>query len=87
MTTVGVHEAKTRLSELLRAVEAGEEVIVTRGGQAVARIVPAGPPPEAKPIARFGLLADRFGDTGDWDDEEWGEEMGDLFGIPRRDPT
>ena len=40
MTTVGVHEAKTSLSELLRSVESGEEVLVTRGGQAVARIVP-----------------------------------------------
>ena len=36
---VGVLEAKTRLSELLRSVEAGDEVVVTRGGRAVARIV------------------------------------------------
>lgn len=37
---VGVHEAKTRLSQLLRLVDAGQEVEIARGGQPVARIVP-----------------------------------------------
>lgn len=46
MIEVGVHEAKTTLSELLRKVAAGEEVTITRSGEAVARLVPvqrAGP--------------------------------------------
>lgn len=38
MTEVGVHEAKTELSRLLRAVEAGEEVVIMRGGEPVARL-------------------------------------------------
>lgn len=38
--TVGVHEAKTRLSELLRRVEAGAEVSIRRGNRPVARLVP-----------------------------------------------
>ncbi len=38
--TVGVHEAKTRLSELLRLVDGGQEVEIARGGQPVARLVP-----------------------------------------------
>ncbi len=29
---VGVHEAKTRLSELLRLVDSGQEVEIARGG-------------------------------------------------------
>ena len=33
-------EAKTRLSELLALVEAGEEVIIARGDTPVARLVP-----------------------------------------------
>jgi prevent-host-death family protein len=33
---VGVFEAKTRLSELLEAVQRGEEVIITKRGQPVA---------------------------------------------------
>jgi prevent-host-death family protein len=37
---VNTHEAKSRLSELLRHAEAGDEVIVARNGQPVARIVP-----------------------------------------------
>ncbi len=36
---VGVHEAKTTLSELLRRVAAGEEVVITRSGEPVAKIV------------------------------------------------
>lgn len=35
-TTVTVHEAKTNLSELLRRVEAGEEIIIARGDKPVA---------------------------------------------------
>ena len=38
--TVGVHEAKTRLSQLLRLVDAGEEVEIQRNGEPVARLVP-----------------------------------------------
>jgi prevent-host-death family protein len=37
---VGVHEAKTHLSRLLRQVSAGEEIVITSGGQPVARLVP-----------------------------------------------
>ncbi|HZP05749.1 MAG TPA: type II toxin-antitoxin system prevent-host-death family antitoxin [Terracidiphilus sp.] len=33
-----VHQAKTNFSRILREVEAGEEVIVTRGNKPVARI-------------------------------------------------
>lgn len=40
MRDVSVHEATTRLSKLLREVEAGAEIVIRRGGKAVARIVP-----------------------------------------------
>lgn len=36
---VNTHEAKSRLSELLRLVEEGQEVIVARNGAAVAKLV------------------------------------------------
>lgn len=39
MRTVAIFEAKNRLSELLNAVEHGEEVTITRHGNPVARIV------------------------------------------------
>jgi prevent-host-death family protein len=39
--SVGVHEAKTRFSELLRAVAVGQEVEICKNGVSVARLVPA----------------------------------------------
>ena len=40
MTEVGVHEAKTHLSRLLRRVAAGEQIIITSGGRPAARLIP-----------------------------------------------
>lgn len=40
MRQFGTFEAKNRLSELLDLVEAGEEVVITRHGKPVARMVP-----------------------------------------------
>jgi prevent-host-death family protein len=39
MIAVGTYEAKTRLSELIEKVEAGETVVITRHGKPVARLV------------------------------------------------
>jgi prevent-host-death family protein len=39
MHTVGSYEAKTRLPELIRAVESGQSVTITRRGVPVARLV------------------------------------------------
>jgi prevent-host-death family protein len=39
MITVGAFEAKTQLSALLDKVEAGEEVLITRHGKPVARLI------------------------------------------------
>lgn len=43
MKSVKIAELKDKLSEHLRAVEAGEEVIVTDRNRPIARIIPAGP--------------------------------------------
>lgn len=37
---VNTHEAKSRLSALIRAAEEGDEVILARNGRPVARLVP-----------------------------------------------
>ena len=39
MQTVPVHQAKDRFSALLQAVEDGEEIVITRHGKKIARIV------------------------------------------------
>jgi prevent-host-death family protein len=40
MTTVTAYEAKTHLPRLIRAVEQGETVIITRHGKPVAKLAP-----------------------------------------------
>lgn len=44
---IGVYEAKLKLSELLEKVRAGGEVVITKHGRPVARIVPIGAPAAA----------------------------------------
>jgi prevent-host-death family protein len=46
--TVGAYEAKTKLSELLAEVEAGGEVVITKHGRAVARLLPPLPPKRSR---------------------------------------
>ncbi|MBI4816091.1 MAG: type II toxin-antitoxin system Phd/YefM family antitoxin [Deltaproteobacteria bacterium] len=40
MEHVNVHRAKTQLSQLLRRVESGEEIVISRAGEPVAKLVP-----------------------------------------------
>ncbi|MDE0047696.1 MAG: type II toxin-antitoxin system prevent-host-death family antitoxin [bacterium] len=40
MYVVNVHQAKTELSRLLALVEAGEDVVIARRGEPVARLLP-----------------------------------------------
>ena len=52
MSTINVHQAKTHLSRLLAQVEAGEEVVIARRGEPVARLVACKP----KGKRRFGAM-------------------------------
>ncbi len=53
METVTVHTAKTTLSQLLARVEAGEEIVLARGKDPIAKLVPFHPPRKRR---RFGAL-------------------------------
>jgi len=53
MKTVTIHAAKTNLSQLLARVEAGEEIILARGKDPVAKLVPFHVPTSGR---RFGVL-------------------------------
>jgi len=64
MVEVGVHEAKSTLSELLRRVAAGEEVTITRAGEPVAMLVPM---PRRGP-RKFGADEGRFVVPDDFND-------------------
>ena len=56
VVTVGAFEAKTHLSALLDRVEAGEEVVITRHGRPIARLVGAGATDRARAAAAFEML-------------------------------
>jgi len=54
MSTVTLADAKAHLSHLIDQVEAGAEVVITRRGQAVARITPIDRPKQSlSPLAQF----------------------------------
>jgi prevent-host-death family protein len=40
MKSVNVHEAKTHFSKLLTRVERGHEIVISRAGKPIARLVP-----------------------------------------------
>ena len=72
---VPIAEAKAKFSELVKRVEAGEEVLVTRHGKVVARLAPpAAPLTEKKPL--LGAFKDEhFWMAADFDEfgPEWDE--------------
>ena len=57
MRSVTVHEATSTLSKLLVAAEGGEEIVVCRGDQAIARLVALRAPVRARP--RVGEITSR----------------------------
>ncbi len=53
MQTIPIHQAKDRFSALLQAVEEGDEIVITRHGKKIARIVKAtDPAPSDEEMAR-----------------------------------
>ncbi len=56
MSIVNVHQAKTHLSRLLAEMEAGEDVVIARDGEPVARLVPCKPVPRRQPDVLKGKI-------------------------------
>jgi len=80
MRTIGAFEAKNRLSELLLAVENGEEVTITKHGRPVAKLVPVNQRDPARIAAAIAELRElrkqvRLGE---------GETVRDLIDEGRR---
>lgn len=61
---VSIAQAKNRLPELIRAVEGGETVVITRHGRPVAQIAP---PPIERRRVRLGGMKDRIRLLPGWD--------------------
>lgn len=51
-STVGAHDAKTNLSQLLDRVERGEAIVIIRHGEPVARLVPFEDPIDRERVDR-----------------------------------
>jgi antitoxin (DNA-binding transcriptional repressor) of toxin-antitoxin stability system len=81
MITVNMHEAKSRLSQLVKAVEEdGEVVVLQRNGQPVAEIHRY-LPPVANPVRRLTpdprlrpILAPGYDPAEPLSEEEWPED-------------
>lgn len=68
MTTVNVYEAKSSLSRLITAAEAGETIVIARNGKPVAQL---GPVPKRAPRAP-GRMKGQVRISEDFD--EWTED-------------
>lgn len=74
MATVGAFEAKTHFAQLLERVGRGEEIMITRRGRAVARLVPVTTTPDPEiALAAFRRLRKRARQArvGKFDWSEW----------------
>ena len=74
--TYNLTDAKARFSEVVDRVAEGDEVIVTRMGKPVARIVAYEPEQAQK---RLGLLEGRLRVAEDFD--EWPDDIARTLGI------
>jgi antitoxin (DNA-binding transcriptional repressor) of toxin-antitoxin stability system len=69
---VSIAEAKNRLTELIRSVEQGEQVVITRRGKPVAQIT--APPPKRRRVI-FGGMKGKIKLYPGWDDPITEEEF------------
>lgn len=74
--TVNVYDAKSRFSRLLAQVEAGDEVVISRHGRPVARLVPYQPDPV---VRRPGIWQGQIAISADFDDFPASDER-DWYG-------
>ncbi|NBE51350.1 type II toxin-antitoxin system Phd/YefM family antitoxin [Streptomyces boluensis] len=70
-----VHEAKTHLSRILEQVATGEEIVISKAGEQVAKVVPLRP--EVRRTGRGSLEGIRIHD----DFDELPDDVADAFGM------
>jgi prevent-host-death family protein len=73
-----IHDAKTNLSRIIDRVEHGEEIIISRSGTPVAKVIPLN-----RRVDRTGRgsLAGRLAVADDWDSPEVNESIARDFGL------
>lgn len=75
-----IHDAKTNLSRIIERVERGEEVIISRAGRPVAKLVPL-----TRKVHRLGRgsLHGRLVMAADWDSPSINKIVADEFESSR----
>ena len=73
-----IHDAKTNLSRIIERVEHGEEIIISRAGHPVAKVVPL-----TRTVDRTGRgsLRGKLVVTADWDSDEVNDTIARDFGT------
>jgi prevent-host-death family protein len=73
-----IHDAKTNLSRIIERVERGEEIIISRAGRPVAKVIPL-----AGRVQRSGRgsLRGQIVLAPDWDSETVNESIAADFGM------
>jgi prevent-host-death family protein len=73
-----IHDAKTNLSRIIERVEHGEEIVISRAGNPVAKVVPL-----THTVERTGRgsLRGKLVATADWDSDEVNEAVARDFGL------
>jgi len=73
-----IHDAKTNLSRIIERVEHGEEIVISRAGTPVAKVVPL-----IRAVNRTGRgsLRDSLLVADDWDSDETNDAIADGFGM------
>jgi prevent-host-death family protein len=73
-----IHDAKTNLSRIIDRVERGEEIIISRAGHPVAKVIPL----TSKVDRRGrGSMRGKLVLAGDWDSDEVNEGIARDFGL------
>ena len=77
---VNIHYAKTNLSRIIERVERGEEIIISRAGHPVAKVIPL-----TRRVERTGRgsLRGKLVTTEDWDSDDVNEAIARDFGLTR----
>ena len=73
-----IHDAKTNLSRIIERVEHGEEIVISRAGNPVAKVVPL-----ARRLDRTGRgsLRGKLVAAEDWDSDQVNEAIAREFGM------
>jgi prevent-host-death family protein len=77
-TQFNIHDAKTNLSRIIERVEHGEEIVISRAGTPVAKVVPL-----VRAVNRLGRgsLRGTLVIANDWDSDDVNDAIAEDFGL------